>query len=182
MALTLLLGGAGSGKSRLAVRTAARWNGPVAVIVTAKARDDEMADKIRRHRAARPSDWTVVEEPLELENALSSVGEGTHVIVDCLTLWVSNLMEKGIAAREIEERARRTADAAAGRSADTTVVTNEVGSGIVPTSAVGREFREVLGRVNSVWAEAADRAALVVAGKVLPLSPPEAIAGKTDGG
>jgi len=182
MALTLLLGGAGSGKSRLAVRAAARWNGPVAIVVTAEARDDEMAEKIRRHRAARPSAWQVIEEPLDLEEALTAAPDETHVIVDCLTLWVSNLMEKGVAAPEIEERARRAAATAARRSAKTVVVSNEVGSGIVPTSAVGREFREVLGRVNSVWAEAADRAALVVAGRVLPLSPPEVIAGETDDG
>lgn len=182
MALTLLLGGAGSGKSRLAVRTAERWNGPVAVIVTAEARDDEMAEKIRRHRAMRPSTWQVIEEPVELEEALGSVPADANVIVDCLTLWVSNLMEKGVAATEIEERARRSAAVAAGSSGQTVVVSNEVGSGIVPTSAVGREFREVLGHVNVLWAEAADAAALVVAGRVLPLSSAEIVSGAADGG
>ena len=172
MALTLLLGGAGSGKSRLAVRTARGWSGPVAVVVTAEARDDEMAEKIRRHRAVRPTDWLVVEEPLELEDVVTSLPKDTNAIIDCLTLWVSNLIEKGATDEEIEERARTAAKTAASRSTETIVVSNEVGSGIVPPNALARRYRDVLGRVNSLWAETADRALLVVAGRVLPLAPP----------
>ena len=181
MAMTLLLGGAGSGKSRLAVRTAQTWDGHVAVVVTAEARDMEMAEKIRRHQVARPKEWLVVEEPLDLESAWERLPGDTHVIVDCLTLWVSNLIEKGMSDEEIDERSRRAAEIASRRSAETIVVSNEVGSGIVPTNPLARRYRELLGRVNSVWAEAADRALLVVAGRVLPLGPPDLL-GKTEGG
>jgi adenosyl cobinamide kinase/adenosyl cobinamide phosphate guanylyltransferase len=182
MTLTVLLGGAGSGKSRLAVRTAQGWDGPVAVVVTAEARDDEMAEKIRRHRANRPKDWVVVEEPLELEAALISLPDDTHVIVDCLTLWVSNLVEKGATDHQIEEHARSAAKAAGARTAEVLVVSNEVGSGIVPSNALARRYRDVLGRVNAVWAEAAERTFLVVAGRVVPLAAPDHLFGTSDGG
>jgi len=142
----------------------------VAVIVTAEIRDEEMAERIRRHRAHRPSDWETVEEPLELEAALRSIPEGSLALVDCLTLWVSNLMEKGFIDEEIEERAQAAVTTATARVGDTIVVSNEVGSGIVPLSALARRYRDLLGRVNSTWAEASDRTGLVVAGQVLPLS------------
>ncbi|HSO56316.1 MAG TPA: bifunctional adenosylcobinamide kinase/adenosylcobinamide-phosphate guanylyltransferase, partial [Actinomycetes bacterium] len=96
MALTLLLGGARSGKSALAERLAARFDGPVAVVVTAEARDAEMAERIRRHRAGRPAGWRTVEEPLDLEAAIARAPEDALVLLDCLTLWVSNLMEQGL--------------------------------------------------------------------------------------
>jgi adenosyl cobinamide kinase/adenosyl cobinamide phosphate guanylyltransferase len=170
MSLLVLVGGARSGKSRLAVEMGIKWAGRVVVIVTAEARDDEMAERIKRHRADRPAEWDTLEEPLDLEAALGSVPEDALALVDCLTLWVSNLMEKGMEDAEIEELARRSAAAAAGRTADTIVVTNEVGSGIVPTNALARRYRDLLGNVNSIWADTSDRAALVVAGQILPLS------------
>jgi len=169
MSLLVLVGGARSGKSRLAVEMGTKWGGRVVVIVTAEARDDEMAERIKRHRAERPPDWDTVEEPLDLEAALGSVPENALALVDCLTLWVSNLLDKGVEDPEIEELARRSAAAAAARGADTIVVTNEVGSGIVPANAIARRFQDLLGRVNSIWADASDRTALVVAGRVLPL-------------
>jgi adenosyl cobinamide kinase/adenosyl cobinamide phosphate guanylyltransferase len=175
MSLLVLLGGARSGKSRLAVEIGVKWGGRVVVIVTAEARDDEMAERIKRHRAERPSDWNTIEEPLELETALKSVPENTLVLVDCLTLWVSNLLEKSVDDAEIEELARRSAATAVARTADTVVVTNEVGSGVVPTNALARRYRDLLGKVNTIWADASDRAALVVAGQILPLSAPAGI-------
>lgn len=182
MALTLLLGGAGAGKSRLAARLAAASGSSVVVIATAEARDEEMAERIRRHRELRPPEWVTVEEPLNLERALSSVPEGALVLVDCLTLWVSNLMEQGLSDHDIEDRARKAASLAASRTAGTVVVTNEVGSGIVPSNALARRYRDLLGRVNGIWAEVADRSALVVAGQVLSLAGPETIAGWAEGG
>ena len=131
MPLTLLLGGAGSGKSRLAVSMAADWGGPVVVIATAEGRDEEMAERIRRHRELRPLEWATVEEPLDLEGALSSIPEGALALVDCLTLWVSNLMEQDVSDRDIEDRARMAAVLAASMTARTVAVTNEVGSGVV---------------------------------------------------
>ena len=181
MPLTLLLGGAGSGKSRLAVSMAADWGGPVVVIATAEGRDEEMAERIRRHRELRPLEWATVEEPLDLEGALSSIPEGALALVDCLTLWVSNLMEQDVSDRDIEDRARMAAVLAASMTARTVAVTNEVGSGVVPTNALARRYRDLLGRVNAIWAEAADQAALVVAGRVLPLGRPEAVSGLEDG-
>jgi adenosylcobinamide kinase/adenosylcobinamide-phosphate guanylyltransferase len=178
MSLLVLLGGARSGKSRLAVEIAAAWSGPVAVIATGEARDDEMAERIKRHRAGRPADWDTVEEPLDLETALRSVPEDALALVDCLTLWVSNLLEKGLADDEIEERARNAATCAVTRRGDTVAVTNEVGSGIVPTTALARRYRDLLGNVNSIWADASDRAALVVAGQILPLSGPAVMWGQ----
>jgi adenosylcobinamide kinase/adenosylcobinamide-phosphate guanylyltransferase len=178
MALVVLVGGARSGKSRLAVEMGLKWGGRVVVIVTAEARDDDMAERIKRHRADRPAEWDTVEEPLDLESALGSVPEDALALVDCLTLWVSNLVEKGVEDPEIEKLAHRSAAAAAARAADTIVVSNEVGSGIVPANALARRFQDLLGRVNSIWAEASDRAALVVAGRVLPLRPPDVLWGE----
>jgi len=181
MSLTLLLGGARSGKSRLAVRMAAGWVGRVVVIATGEPRDEEMAERIRRHRADRPPAWTTLEEPVDLEGVLTGVQEAS-VLVDCLTLWVSNLMEKGFADVEIEERAGKAASLVATRESPSVVITNEVGSGIVPTDDLARRFADVLGRVNSIWAEAADRVLLVVAGRVVPLSDPADLLKEHPGG
>ena len=106
MPLTLLLGGARSGKSALAVELAGRWEGPVAMVVTAEARDAEMAERVRRHRAGRPAGWRTLEEPLELEAALAEAPRDAAVVVDCLTLWVSNLMERGLSDEQVVRRAR----------------------------------------------------------------------------
>jgi adenosylcobinamide kinase / adenosylcobinamide-phosphate guanylyltransferase len=172
MALTLLLGGARSGKSALAVRAAGAWAGPVEVVVTAEARDAEMAARIERHRAARPAGWRTVEAPLQLEAALRDAAPGALVIVDCLTLWVSNLLELGTDDAALERRAREAAALAASRAAPTLAISNEVGSGIVPSLALARRYRDLLGQVNATWAAAADHALLLVAGRALPLQDP----------
>lgn len=171
--LTVLLGGARSGKSRLAVTLAGAYPGSVTVIATGRATDPEMADRIRRHRAERPAGWVTVEEPVALGEALATAGG--LVIVDCLTLWVSNLLEAGLDDGEIEARAAQAAAFAAQRPAGTIVVTNEVGWGLVPMHPLGRRFRDVAGRVNAAWSAVADRAFLVVAGRVLPLNKPEEV-------
>jgi adenosyl cobinamide kinase/adenosyl cobinamide phosphate guanylyltransferase len=172
MPLTLLFGGVRSGKSRLAVRLAKSWDGPVVMIATGEPRDEEMSERIRRHRAERPRDWGVVEEPVELEEALAQVSGQAFLLVDCLTLWVSNLMEGGLSGARIEERAARAASLAAAREPPCLAVTNEVGSGIVPASDAARRFSDVLGRVNAIWAEEAERVFLVAAGRVVPLLDP----------
>ena len=172
MALTVLLGGARSGKSALAQRLAGRWDGPVTVLATGQARDAEMAERIARHRAARPAGWRTVEEPLELEAALAAAPADTFVVVDCLTLWVANLLERGLADGQVEELARSAAAAAAARAAPTVAVSNEVGAGIVPADALARRYRDLLGQVNAAWAAAADRALLLVAGRAVALADP----------
>ena len=168
MTVVLLVGGARSGKSQLALRLAERAGTPVCFVATGEALDDEMAERIERHRAERPADWTTVEEPVELERALRSVPAGATAILDCLSLWVSNLIESR-PAHEIEEAAAAAAAAARERDGLTVVVTNEVGLGIVPVNALARSYRDVLGRVNALWAEASDEAYLVVAGRRLRL-------------
>jgi adenosylcobinamide kinase / adenosylcobinamide-phosphate guanylyltransferase len=172
MALTLLLGGARSGKSALAVRAARGWAGIVEVVVTAQARDAEMAARIRRHRAERPDGWRTVEAPRELEAALEGAAAGALVIVDCLTLWVSNLMEQGLDDGAALVRAREAAALAAARAAPTLAISNEVGAGVVPAAALARRYRDLLGQVNAAWAAAADQTLLLVAGRALPLQDP----------
>ena len=177
MALTLLLGGARSGKSALAERLAARWDGPVTVVVTGEARDAEMAERIRRHRDRRPAAWRTVEEPVDLEAALALAPAGAHVVVDCLTMWVSNLLEQGLTDEQVERRARAAAAAAAARPGPTVVGSNEGGAGIVPADALSRRYRDLLGQVNAAWAAAADHALLLVAGRAVPLGDPLALLG-----
>jgi len=177
MGLVLLLGGARSGKSRLAVRLASAWSGRVVVIATAEAGDEEMAERIRRHRAERAPEWETVEEPVDLEGALAGVPQQAGVLLDCLTLWVSNLMERGLSDADIEDRARKVAALAASRRAETVAVSNEVGAGIVPVNALARRYTDILGRVNVIWAEAAESAVLVVAGRAVRLSDPDEVMG-----
>jgi adenosyl cobinamide kinase/adenosyl cobinamide phosphate guanylyltransferase len=169
MPYTFLVGGARSGKSTLAVRLASAFDGPVAVIATAEARDDEMAERIRAHRAARPSEWDVVEAPLGLLGAVEGVREDSSAIVDCLTLWVSNALEDGTADVDVEGEASKVASVLASRAAPSIVVSNEVGLGIVPANELARRYRDVLGRVNAAFAAEAERSFLVVAGRGLPL-------------
>jgi adenosyl cobinamide kinase/adenosyl cobinamide phosphate guanylyltransferase len=160
--LVLLVGGARSGKSRLALERAVA---PVVFIATGEARDDEMAERIERHRRERSEEWETVEEPVELERALGEVPAGATAIVDCLSLWVANTFET----LPVEELAAGAARTAAAREGLTIAVTNEVGLGIVPDNALARAYRDALGRVNAIWAEAADEAYLVVAGRTLRL-------------
>lgn len=178
MPLTLLLGGARSGKSALAVRlaAAAASTRPVVVVVTGEARDDEMAERITRHRAERPVGWTTVEAPTDLAAAIAGADEHAFVVIDCLTLWVANL-SAGHGDDEVVALAREAADLAAVRPAPTVAVSNEVGSGIVPFDPAVRAWRDLLGSVNAVWAAAADRAALVVAGRLVALERAEDVLG-----
>lgn len=169
MGLTLLLGGARSGKSSLAVRTAKEWGGPVTFIASGTAGDEEMAARIERHRAERPSGWTTVEEPTDLVEALKSAPPGDLVVVDCLSLWVSNLLEAGWEDDDVEAAAMTAAELVAEREAPAVVVSNEVGLGIVPSTPLGRRYRDVLGRVNAVFAAQAAEPILVVAGRKLRL-------------
>jgi adenosyl cobinamide kinase/adenosyl cobinamide phosphate guanylyltransferase len=167
MSLVLLLGGARSGKSTLAVRLA----GDAATLVaTGAPTDPEMAERIRRHRAERPPGWTTIEEPIGLASALASVSAAEPVVIDCLTLWVSNLMSDGWTDESIEAEGSALAVSAGARPGLTIVVSNEVGMGIVPATPLGRRYRDVLGRVNGSFASAADRALLVVAGRTLELA------------
>lgn len=168
--LTFLTGGARSGKSSLAVALAERDGGPVVFLATARTSDDEeWTERVARHRAERPAAWTTVEEQVDLAAALSRIPDAAFVIVDCLTLWLANLLETGADEERVVAATGGAIDAAAARSGATVVVSNEVGSSIVPMDAGARRFRDLLGRVNATWAERADAAYLVVAGRVLAL-------------
>ena len=162
----LLLGGARSGKSALAVEIATRWGGPVTFVATGEAGDDEMRDRIARHRAERPAGWRTVEEPAALLDAVRAAPAGDLLVVDCLTLWVANVLPRGVVAE-----AARVAAALAERAGPGVVVSNEVGMGIVPDHPLGRAYRDALGSVNATFAARADRAALLIAGRLLELGP-----------
>ena len=169
MGFVLVLGGARSGKSDLAMRLGTESRRDVTLIATATPGDAEMAGRIERHRAARPSGWSTVEAPLDLAAALHRAPATDFVIVDCLTLWVSNLLGEGSSAEQVLGLGSEAARAMSGR--DGAVVSNEVGLGIVPANEMARAYRDVLGGVNAIFAGAAESAVLMVAGRALELKP-----------
>jgi adenosylcobinamide kinase / adenosylcobinamide-phosphate guanylyltransferase len=159
--LTLVLGGARSGKSRHAEALLAGSAGRV-YVATGQAFDDEMRARIAAHRAAREgAGWTTVEEPVALAAALAGAGRRA-VLVDCLTLWVSNLL---LGEHDVSAAVRGLHAALDGRGADTVLVSNEVGMGVVPENALARRFRDEAGRLHQELAARADAGVvLVVAG------------------
>jgi len=162
--LTLVLGGARSGKSRYAEGLIAVLPPPWAYIATAEAGDHEMAVRIRAHRARRGPSWRTIEAPRDLTAAFAAC-ERMPVLVDCLTLWLSNLM---LADADVNAEVGRLEEALAATVAPVVLVANEVGSGIVPDHALGRKFRDLQGLLNQRIAARADRVVLMVAG--LPLA------------
>ena len=170
MALTVLIGGARSGKSRLAVELAVASGARVTFLATGEARDEEMAAKIASHRAERPADWLTVEEPYALETTLTEAEPSHTVVVDCLTLWTANALARDGEPEQVLEAATSAAAAAARRDALTIAVSNEVGLGIVPMEPFSRAYRDLLGSVNRIWVEASADAAFVVAGRALRLT------------
>jgi adenosylcobinamide kinase / adenosylcobinamide-phosphate guanylyltransferase len=171
MPLTVLLGGARCGKSRLAVELASEFHAAVTFIATGESGDEEMAGRIAAHRAERPAGWVTVEEPYALEAALASAAPSHVVVVDCLTLWTANALARDGDAEHVLEAAASAAAVAAGRDALTIAVSNEVGLGIVPFEPMSRAYRDLLGSVNRVWVEASNDAAFVVAGRMVRLEP-----------
>ncbi len=162
--ITLVLGGARSGKSRYAEGLIAALPPPWAYVATAEAGDDEMAARIAAHRARRDAAWRTIEAPRDLAAALAAC-ERMPTLVDCLTLWLSNLM---LAEADIDAEVGRLEEALAAAAAPVVLVANEVGSGIVPEHPLGRRFRDVQGLVNQRLAARAERVVLMVAG--LPLA------------
>lgn len=171
MALILVLGGARSGKSGFAEELAGRAGPRVVYVATATVGDQEMARRVAHHRARRPVNWQTVEEPFRPERAVRVYGgEADAVLVDCLTMWITNLLLDGPErpAEDTEtlilERARELADAAGPAPARVILVANEVGLGLVPDNPLGRNYRDIAGRVNQYLARRADQVYLVVAG------------------
>ncbi|MET0408478.1 MAG: bifunctional adenosylcobinamide kinase/adenosylcobinamide-phosphate guanylyltransferase [Hyphomicrobium sp.] len=163
--LTLVLGGARSGKSAHAEQLLTALPGPWAYIATAEAHDDEMRERIKRHKSRRGVGWADHETPIELADALANRTAELPSLVDCLTLWLSNLVHAG---RPIGEATDELLEAVSKRIAPCVMVSNEVGLGIVPDNALARAFRDEAGRLNQKIAAAADRVVFVAAG--LPLT------------
>lgn len=180
--LLYVTGGARSGKSRFAERLAQASGRPVTYLATMEALDDEVRARIARHRAERPATWTTVEAPLAIVEALRAAAPGDCVLLDCLSLWVSNrLLALGEAIdasalatleRALEAEIEALHAAALARAGDLIVVTNEVGGGLVPDNPLGRAYRDLLGRVNQRASTLATQAWLLVSGRALPLPPP----------
>lgn len=181
--LLFVTGGARSGKSHFAERLAARSGRPVTYVATMEALDDEVRQRIARHRAERPGEWTTLEAPLDVVAAVRGAASADCVLVDCLSLWVSNrllaLGEEMSAARldtlerELEAEVERLHTTAVAREGDVILVTNDVGSGLVPEHPLGRAYRDLLGRVNQRASMLSSRAWLLASGRALPLPPPE---------
>lgn len=176
--ITFLIGGARSGKSTLAVQLGERHaaaapgaDGAVVFIATTEPFDDDLRARVAAHRRERP-DWPTVEAPVDLADAVAAASADALVIVDCLTVWLGNLLH------HVPEAAARTAaidafvDALRARTGPTVVVSNEVGLGLHPETPLGREYRDDLGRLNQRVAAVADRALFLVAGRALPLVDP----------
>jgi adenosylcobinamide kinase / adenosylcobinamide-phosphate guanylyltransferase len=177
--LVLILGGARSGKSTFAERLATLPGKPVAFIATATAEDEEMRLRIQRHRAARPAEWLTIEEPVDIASAITNAATRADVLLlDCMTLWLDNwLSQQGVTGQEEFLADTRYSEgvllaidkllgafAALPEQKSLIVVSNEVGSGIVPAYALGRLYRDLLGLVNQRLAQAATHVYLMVAG------------------
>ncbi|HEY7688469.1 MAG TPA: bifunctional adenosylcobinamide kinase/adenosylcobinamide-phosphate guanylyltransferase [Dongiaceae bacterium] len=173
-AVTLVLGGARSGKSRFAEALVTAAPGPWVYLATGEAGDDEMAARIRHHRDRRGEGWRTVEEPLDLAGALRrAAGEGRALLVDCLTLWISNLMAAG---RDVAGETERLVAALPEVAVPIVFVANEVGLGIVPDNALARAFRDEAGRANQTIAAAAGRVYFIAAGLPLVMKDETAVA------
>ena len=186
--LILVTGGARAGKSDFALKLvqglslpAEPGSTPVLFVATSEAGDTEMEERIRQHRSSRPPEWHTVEEPIRLPEAVSTAlrESGTRdagvVVVDCLSLWVSNMLlagrdkEQAVIEEEILDSARRLLECYRRSRATFVLVSNEVGLGLVPPNPLGRNFRDLLGKVNQLVAANADQVYLLVAGLPLEL-------------
>jgi len=174
--LILVLGGARSGKSAFAEKKTAELSllsdGNVCYIATARAGDSEMYERIRKHRARRPSEWRTIEEPMDLCGAMGRLEPGEKVVLlDCMTLWLTNVVFDGEEEKSGEEREKMVMDLLGGfldavalSGATVVAVSGETGMGIVPSGRIGRLFRDLLGMVNQKLAEASEESYFVVAG------------------
>jgi adenosylcobinamide kinase/adenosylcobinamide-phosphate guanylyltransferase len=165
----LVLGGARSGKSRFAISDVPA-HARVAFIATAEAGDGDMAARIARHRAERPRGWRTIEEPVALPARLAELGAETDlVIVDCVTVWIGNLLLRGESDAAILAAGDALAAHARAPRHGLTLISNEVGDGVVPATADGVRFRDLLGLVNQRLAAACERVTLMVAGLAVPI-------------
>lgn len=171
----MILGGARSGKSSFAEKLATRRKRPVTMIATAQEIDDEMRLRIAVHRSSRPTDWKTIEEPLRIDEAVASVPRDDTVIVDCITVWLGNVLHHGGANEDVDKTISRLVEEVTIRTGSTLIVSNEVGLGIVPASELARGYRDLMGRVNTRLAAELDRAIFMVAGRYIDLKDSEGI-------
>jgi adenosylcobinamide kinase/adenosylcobinamide-phosphate guanylyltransferase len=163
--IILITGGARSGKSRFSEELALQFSGPKAYLATAQALDEEMAERIRRHRENRAGDWQTLEEPIKVAGCIEKEGARFNLILlDCLTLWVSNLMMVGWDEAKILEEGNRLLDACRQAKGSLILVGNEVGMGIVPENAQARLFRDLSGFIQQKVAREADEVYFMVSG------------------
>ncbi|BCH27474.1 adenosylcobinamide kinase/adenosylcobinamide phosphate guanyltransferase [Mesorhizobium sp. L-8-3] len=159
--LTFVLGGARSGKSTHAEALVSALPSPWIYIATAQTFDNEMVERIALHRQRRDDRWSTVDAPFDLVDAIAAVPDGRPVLIDCLTLWLSNHL---LAGHDVDAESRRLADTLSAPRGPWFVVSNEVGLGIVPDNPLGRRFRDAQGRLNQMVASGADSVLLMVAG------------------
>ncbi len=167
--LTLVTGGARSGKSAYAENLVLSSGLDPVYVATAAAHDQEMARRIEAHRKRRGAEWMLVEEEIDLPGVIGEqAAAGRILLIDCLTLWLSNML---LAEADIDERVARLCDALSEAQGDIVLVTNEVGMGIVPENALARRFRDLAGVLNQRMAALADRVVLVVSGIGVTVKP-----------
>ncbi len=163
--IVFITGGARSGKSQFALKLARKFPGPRAYLATAQALDKEMAERIRRHRKSRPRTWHTLEEPLRVADALKKQGPLFGLILlDCLTLWLSNTLMAGWSEKKILQEADQFIKACQGAKCSLIIVSNEVGLGIVPEYPAARMFRDLSGLIHQKMARAADEVYFMVSG------------------
>jgi adenosylcobinamide kinase/adenosylcobinamide-phosphate guanylyltransferase len=167
--LVLVLGGARSGKSAFGLKLAGEMPGRKRYIATAEPFDEEMADRIARHRAERAAEWVTIEEPTNIAAVVRGTERAGVMLIDCLTLWLSNLLGTGLDDSAVLAEIEGLAGALAETPSSVVAVSNEVGSGIVPDNALARRFRDMAGVVNRRMAEAASEVYLLTAGIPLKL-------------
>lgn len=167
-----VVGGARSGKSTFAEQLGRRWAGPVTFVATAEAFDSDMANRIALHQASRPNNWSTLENPLHPAEAVKSAPKNHFVIIDCLTVWVGNMMHWGTTEAQILVNVQELVEVLVKHGSPSVVVSNEVGLGVHPETSLGREYRDTLGRVNSLVADRAHRTLFMSSGKACLLQDP----------
>jgi len=163
--IVLIVGGARSGKSTYAVQLAKKSKQKVIFIATCTFKDEEMEGRIKQHRLSRPSSWKVIVEGKNIAAVLQKMNSSKHaLVVDCLGLWVSNLLEDKLTDRQIEQEFKKLASVLDKAKGTVILVSNEVGCGLVPAYFLGRRFRDLLGRANQIIAKKADEVFLMQIG------------------